>query len=214
MIYRPGTLLATDDDACHDHRYYYDFRAHVVVVVGGVELAAPCFNIDARKQDQDTGTTSSIAFKHVRLFLKNRFGDPAMTSRRSRSRRNGRVLDGHADERVRLAIRRDDKNKHYRDVSFRDVKKVFGMIKDGKLTVQLGKNRAALCKGDARECGRLLKLITTMKQAPSGPSAIFILHWKVFMLSQQICDEREEGRRADMKRKNANGEGGGKETEG
>ena len=42
-----------------------------------VELAAPwCFNIDARKQDQDTGTTSSIAFKHVRLFLKNRFGDP------------------------------------------------------------------------------------------------------------------------------------------
>lgn len=34
--YTPGTLLATDDDACHDHRYYYDSScSHVVVVVGG-----------------------------------------------------------------------------------------------------------------------------------------------------------------------------------
>ena len=34
-IYTPGTLLATDDDACHDHRYYDSSCSHVVVVVGG-----------------------------------------------------------------------------------------------------------------------------------------------------------------------------------
>lgn len=170
-----------------------------------VELAAPwCFNIDARKQDQDTGTTSSIAFKHVRLFLKNRFGDPGddVKALEESQKREGCSMATPTSEFV-LRFGADDKNKHYRDVSFRDVKKVFGkMIKDGKLTVQLGKNELLLCKGDARECGRLLKLITTMKQAPSADRVQFLSSIGKCSCchSKSVMKEKKEEER-DMKAK-------------
>ena len=153
------------------------------------ERASPwCFNVDARKQDQLTGTTSSTPFKHVRLLLKN-----------AQLEQHRRLRGGDDDDAVKtleraqkveacssttrasdffLRFGTDDNKQHYRDVSFADVKKVFGkMIKEGKLTLQLGggnTNELLLCKGDARECGRLLKLITTIKQAPAADRAQFL----------------------------------------
>ena len=150
-----------------------------------------CFNVDARKQDQLTGTTSSNAFKHVRLLLKNsifpehgeqRAGDEEELERMQKA--EACAITSSSEFVLRFGSE-NEKHKHYRDVSFTDIKKVFGkMIREGKLTLQLGgqggggKTTSAgellLCKGDARECGRLLKLITTMKQAPAADRAKFL----------------------------------------
>ena len=152
-----------------------------------------CFNVDARKQDQLTGTTSSNAFKHVRLLLKNAFfpehpgeqraGDEEELERMQKA--EACAITSSSEFILRFGSE-NEKHKHYRDVSFTDIKKVFGkMIREGKLTLQLGGGQGGggkttsagellLCKGDARECGRLLKLITTMKQAPAADRATFL----------------------------------------
>ena len=65
-----------------------------------------------------------VAFKHVRLFLKNRFGDPGddVKALEESQKREGCSMTTSTSEFV-LRFGADDKNKHYRDVSFRDVKK-------------------------------------------------------------------------------------------
>jgi len=157
-----------------------------------------CFNVDARKQDQLTGTTSSNAFKHVRLLLKNSLDFPKHDGEQHQRAGDEEELAERMQKAEACSIAsssefilrfgsENDKHKHYRDVSFTDIKKVFGkMIREGKLTLQLGggggKTTSAgvtggellLCKGDARECSRLLKLITTMKQAPAADRAKFL----------------------------------------
>ena len=46
----------------------------------------------------------------------------------------------------------NEKHKHYRDVSFADIKKVFGkMIREGKLTLQLGGGQGGGGRRRARE---------------------------------------------------------------
>ena len=149
-----------------------------------------CFNVDARKQDQLTGTTSSNAFKHVRLLLKNaiifpeqRAGDEEELERMQKA--EACAITSSSEFILRFGSE-NEKHKHYRDVSFADIKKVFGkMIREGKLTLQLGGGQGGggkttsagellLCKGDTRECTRLLKLITTMKSAPAAEKATFL----------------------------------------
>ena len=158
----------------------------------GEGAALWCFNVDARKQDQLTGTTSSNAFKHVRLLLKNalfpehpgeqRAGDEEELERMQKA--EACAITSSSEFILRFGSE-NEKHKHYRDVSFTDIKKVFGkMIREGKLTLQLGGGQGGgkttsagellLCKGDTRECNRLLKLITTMKQAPAADRATFL----------------------------------------
>lgn len=177
-----------------------------------------CFNVDARKQDQLTGTTSSNAFKHVRLLLKNaiifpeqRAGDEEELERMQKA--EACAITSSSEFILRFGSE-NEKHKHYRDVSFADIKKVFGkMIREGKLTLQLGGGQGGggkttsagellLCKGDTRECTRLLKLITTMKSAPAAEKATFLSSIGKCSCCQSkraLKEKKEEEREVDRK---------------
>ena len=175
-----------------------------------------CFDVDCRTQNIETNITSSQAYKHCRLFVdlksasQNHPQGVDSSDRdtiEQRMKRIANTMNTVNDFTVRFGDL-----KHFRDVKFSCISKVFGKhIKDGKLSIQMKPAANAttnekfgdvlLLKGQPNECSRLMKIIITMKQAPAEDRKMLLSQYGKCKCCELKIDmkEKKEKEREDKR---------------